>query len=187
MKKSILPVLLLLLWIQNVFADPNKTAQFLMNDPISLLDFGSYKLENEIKVHRNSLVIKHNPPHTVFVDYNWEENKIEIKLSYGDVGNPPKAEIKKEIIAIVGALKKILGVTPAGKTYHKDGFSSVPEFFSHKGYISKDRPKDVEKEIDLLVEFKVVYYVQNYSRYFECRNPLMSDSAKGLICSDYIQ
>lgn len=176
-----------MLWVQNAHADPNTTAQFLMNDPVSLLDFGIYRLENEIKIHRDTLVIKHKPPHTVFVDYNWEENKIEIKLAYGDVSNPPMAEIKKEIITILGALKKILGVSPTGKAYHKDGFSNVPEYFSHKGYISQNRPQNVEKEIDQLVEFKVVYYVQNYSRYFECKNSLISDSAKGLTCSDYIQ
>jgi hypothetical protein len=187
MKKIINSVLLLMLLVPNAYADPNTTAQFLMDDPVSLLDFGVYKLENEIKVHRKALVIKRQPPHTVFVDYNWEENKIEIKLAYGDVGNPPIAEIKREIITILGTLKKILGVSPAGKAYHKDGFSSVPEYFSHKGYISKNKPKNVEKEIDQLVEFKVVYYVQNYSRYFECKNSLISDSAKELTCSNYIQ
>ena len=117
MKKIIISVLLLMLLVPNAHADPNTAAQFLINDPVSLLDFGIYKLENEIKVHRNALVIKHKPPHMVFVDYNWEENKIEIKLSYGDVGNPLIAEIKKEIVSILGALKKILGVSPAGKPY----------------------------------------------------------------------
>jgi len=164
-------------------AEPGQSAKFLMNEPTSLLDFGIYKLENHIRSYKDTLRIKHQPPDSVFVDYNWDKNRIIIGLSYGEAGKPRIEEIKNEIQAAINALKGRYGVGADGKLLHKGLYSGISEYFSHKGYQSKGRPEGLEKEIDQMVELKVVYHIQNYSRYFECSSMFLGDE---LICSGYL-
>ena len=179
-------VCLLAAFVPQAQAEPNESANFLINDSVSLLDFGIYKLENEIKGFRNDLTIRFQPPHSSFVDYDWDENKIVIVLSYGDPGNPPIKEIKSEIKVVVAALKKKFGVGPTGEPFQKGGFSSIGDYFSHRGYTKKNMPQNLRREIDNLVEIKIIFYVQNYSRYFECRNRLTGNSSGKNTCTDYL-
>jgi hypothetical protein len=186
MKYFIIIVCLLAASVQSLWAEPNETSTFLINDPISLLDFGMYKLENDIKSYRDDLPIKHQPPYSVFVDYDWDENKIFIVLSYGTPGNPLIKEIKNEIKKVLIILKRNFGVGPKGEPFQKGGFSSISDYFSHRGYTKKNIPQTFKKDIDQLMVFKVVYYVQNYSRYFECRNMLVGNSIDDIQCTDYL-
>lgn len=186
MKIFLIIVCLLAASVQGLQAEPNETSTFLINDPISVLDFGMYKLEKDINAYRNDLPIKHQPPHSVFVDYDWDENKIFIVLSYGEPGNTPITEIKTEIKKILTVLKRNFGVNIKGEPFQKNGFSTIAEYFSHRGYTKKNIPQNFKKDIDQMVVFKVVYYVQNYSRYFECRNMLVGNSIEGIQCTDYL-
>jgi hypothetical protein len=120
------------------------------------------------------------------VDYDWDENKITIVLSYGDPGNPPVKEIKSEMKSVVAALKKNFGVAPTGEPFQKGGFSSVGDHFTHRGYSKKNMPQNLKREIDNMVEIKIIFYVQNYSRYFECRNRLVGSSSETITCTDYL-
>ncbi|MEW6671311.1 MAG: hypothetical protein AB1427_06380 [Thermodesulfobacteriota bacterium] len=186
MKILILIVSLLAAGATPSLAEPDEGASFLINDSVSMLDFGIYKLENEIRAIRNDLTIRFEPPYSAFVDYDWDKNKIMIVLSYGDPGDPPVKEIKSEITTVVAALKKKFGVTPAGDPFEKGGFSSIGDYFSHRGYTRKNTPRNLRRDIDKLVEIKILFYVQNYSRYFECRNRLVGSSSENIICTDYL-
>lgn len=186
-KRTIFLLVLLLGFARHLPAEPDATARFLMNDPITLMDFGIYRLENDIKAFQNALKIKQQKPHTVLVDYFWDENRIKIILSYGDTLNPPKKEIEIEIGKVVRLLKQKFGVDAAGKIRHASGYSGIAEYFSHKSYVSQNRPPNLEKDIDKMIEIRVVYYVQNYTRYFECRNKLVGEPADKIICSDYLR
>ena len=186
MKIAILTVCLLAAGLQQVQAEPNESAKFLIHDAVSLMDFGIYKLENDIKGLRDDLTIRFQPPHSSFVDYDWDANKIVIVLSYGDPGNPPIKELKTEIRSVVATLKKNFGIAPTGEPFQAGGFSSVGDYFSHRGYTKKNTPPNLRREIDHLVEIKIIFYVQNYSRYFECRNRLVGSSIEETRCTDYL-
>ena len=186
MKIAIMIGCLLAACLQQVRAEPNESAKFLINDAVSLMDFGIYKLETDIKGLRNDLTIRFQPPHSSFVDYDWDANKIVIVLSYGDPGNPPIKELKTEITSVVAALKKNFGVAPTGEPFQAGGFSSMGDYFSHRGYTKKNMPPNLRRDIDHLVEIKIIFYVQNYSRYFECRNRLVGNSSEEISCSGYL-
>lgn len=186
MKIAAIIVCLLAVWVSQARTEPNESANFLINDSVSLLDFGLYKLENEIKRVQNDLTIRFQPPHSSFADYDWDENKIVIVLSYGDPGNPPVKEIKAEMKLIVAALKKNFGIAQTGEPFQKGGYGSVGDYFSHRGYTKKNMPQNLRREIEKLVEIKVVFYVQNYSRYFECRNRLVGSSSDEITCTGYL-
>ena len=184
MKKLFGVLLLLLIFVQNSAAEPTPSAHFLMNEPVSLMDLGIYKLEKDIKGLQDKLTVNHTAPFNVSVDYNWDENKIAIQLTYGYEGNPPKKIIQNGIKKVFQVVKGFLGVNAQGKVYHKSGFSKVSEYFSHEGYVIKDRPKYIEKEIDQIVELKVIYSIQNFSRIFECKNMLVGRAFNEIVCTD---
>jgi len=186
LKKAIVLLLLLAGLAAPVWAEPDETSGFLINDSVSMLDFGLYRLENAVNALRQELFIKFEPPYSSFVDYSWDENRIVIVLSYGNPGNPPIKEIKADIKTVVAALKKKFGVKPNGQPLQQGGSSTVADFFVHKGFNRKSMPPDMRQKIDRLVEIKVVFYVQNYSRYFECRNRLVGDSSDKIVCTGYL-
>jgi hypothetical protein len=107
-------------------------------------------------------------------------------LSYGDPANPPVKEIKSGIKTVVAALKKKFGIAATGEPFQKGGFSSIADYFAHRGYSKKNMPQNLRSEIDKLVEIKIIFYVQNYSRYFECRNRLAGSSSEDITCTDYL-
>jgi len=83
-------------------------------------------------------------------------------------------------------LKKKFGIAATGEPFQKGGFSSIADYFSHRGYSKKNMPQNLRPEIDKLVEIKIIFYVQNYSRYFECRNRLAGSSSEDITCTDYL-
>jgi len=174
----------LMLFVQPVRAEPNESAHFLMNEPASLMDLGIYKLEKDILGLQKHLVVNRTTPFDVSVNYNWDENRITIQLTYGYEGNPSKKIIKNGIKNVFQQIKGFLGVNEKGQVYHKRGFSKASDYFSHEGYLIKDRPKDLEKKIDQIVELKVVYSVQNFSRIFQCKNMLVGRRIDEIVCSD---
>jgi hypothetical protein len=184
MKKRFTVLIFLLLYAQTAQAEPSPTTHFLMNEPASLLDLGIYKLEKDIKGLQKDLVVNHTTPFDISVDYNWDENRIAIQMTYGYEGNPPKKIIRIGIKKVFQRLKGFLGVDPQGKVYHKRGFSKVSDYFSHEGYVIKNRPKDLEKEIDQIVELKVIYSVQNFSRLSECKNMLVGRRVSEIVCTN---
>lgn len=184
MKKLIAISTFLMLFAQTVWAEPTESAHFLMNEPVSLMDLGIYRLEKDIKGLQKDLVVNHTAPFDVSVNYRWDENEITIQLTYGYEGNPPKKIIQIGIKKVFQQLKGFLGVSEKGQVYHKRGFSKVSDYFSHEGYVIKNRPKDLEKEIDRMIELKVIYSIQNFSRIFECKNMLVGSSIDKIVCSE---
>ena len=100
-----------------------------MNEPVSLLDFGIYKLEKDIKEYQKDLEINYTAPFDASVDYNWDENTIVIQLTYGYEGNPPQKIIRAGIKKVFQLVKSFFGVNTKGEVYHKRGFSKVSESF----------------------------------------------------------
>ena len=182
----IIVVSLLAAIVTQARAAPNASAHFLINDSVSLLDFGIYKLENEIKRFRDDLTVRFQPPYSSFVDYDWDENKMTIVLSYGDPGNPPIKDMKNDIKAVLAALKKNFGIGPTGEPFQKGGFSNIGDYFVHRNYTKKNMPQNLRRDIDNMIEIKIIFYVQNYSRYFECRNRLVGKSSDEITCTGYL-
>ena len=137
MKPIRIALILLVACVGTAVAEPDDAVRFLMNDPVSLLDFGIYRLENDIRAERGRLLIVHEPPETVFVDYSWDENRIVIGLAYGVSGNPPKKKIQREIKTVFQTLKAKFRVDPKGRVFPREALSGLPEYFSHRTYVSK--------------------------------------------------
>ena len=184
MKNVLIPLILLAALVQVAGAEPDGSAKFLMDAPVSLLDFGIYKLEKDLKGLKKDLAVQRAFPFNIAVNYDWEKNNIVIQLTYGYEGNPPPKTIRNGVRNVLKHIRGFLGVDPKGKVYHKRGFSKAADYFSHQGYIIKNRPPALEKNIDQMIALSVIYSVQNFSRIFECRQMLTGSQVDKVGCTE---
>ena len=71
-----LAFLLLISWSSTPMSEPTPSISKILNDPISLMDFGIYKLEQFIRSD-STLTLKGTAR---FVYYDWDSNKINIDV-----------------------------------------------------------------------------------------------------------
>jgi len=184
MKKLLVLFMLFTALAPDAGAEPNEAAKFLINEPVSLLDFGIYRLEKDLNGLKRNLAVHHALPFDITVNYDWEKNKIIIQLTYGFEGNPPPKTIRNGVRNVLKQIRGFLGVDSKGKVYHKRGFSKAADYFSHEGYLIKNRPAALEQHIDQMTVLSVIYSVQNYSRIFECRQTLTASRVDQTVCSE---
>lgn len=145
-KKTALLISLLCISItDSAFAEPSPTVRYLMNEPVSRLDWGIYQLQKELEELN------------VSVRYNWDENRIEISKSSSETPkdlNQAKILCKEE----VSNLKIILGVNPEiGKPYGENSFLWV--FFRHEGYKLKSEPETLWEDLDNITRLSVTFRI----------------------------
>ena len=133
-----------------------------MNEPVSLLDFGLYQVENEMKANcqttkeayflgKKNLRIN-NLIMTCYTNYIWKLNRINLSILLVDfdkqLSNEQLRQLSKEFIKgirthfgiIEGELVKI-GEGEGAK-------SIISSYFSHRGYRTNIITKDNYNEID---------------------------------------
>ena len=77
--KKCIPIVLFLLFISvgTSKAEPTPTISYLMNTPVSMLDFGIFKLNTRFESYSDKLRIGKTEP-LITVEYEWDSNRIEI-------------------------------------------------------------------------------------------------------------
>jgi len=148
--------LLIGLWtvnIQTVFAEPSSSIQFLMREPVSMMDWGIKNIEDHLHRHR-TLFIQNDKSlfevePAVTVVYNWEKNQIQISIGLRtreQVHKTPQGitDIRSHVEWVIKYLRGSLTMKP------------YDAFFRHRGFRSKDSPQNLESELIGLTELTVV-------------------------------
>lgn len=130
-------LMLLLLPCSQVTAEPDAKVQWLMDEPVSLFDFGIYRLREYLEHREEGEVRLGGSPTRVTAYYVWDENRIYIVATTVDAA--PEAEIS----------------TWCENTFHRLvnqtlGPNPHSMLFSHHGYISAGEPKDHEEHLNSL-------------------------------------
>lgn len=122
-------------------AEPDSTIKYLIDEPVSMLDYGIARMERMIPPPVNG---------NVSVSYSWEENRIIISVDFiphrQDPYNPPykdKEEAKNKIKEYLKKLKIFLKTTSFNEVY-----------FNHAGYRSPNEPKDLDSKLKNITEIK---------------------------------
>lgn len=135
----------------SVSAEPSNTVKWLMNEPLTLFDYGLIKMEerlNDDKCLFDSC--------TTEIDYNWNDNQIEIVRNIEmtkNVFKTTKENLKKVIRnEVMGISLKLVG-------------DKLLNNFSHKGFAKKDLPSNLSDELSKIIEIKVILnnYEDSYS------------------------
>ncbi|HHE74616.1 MAG TPA: hypothetical protein ENL37_05970 [Desulfobacteraceae bacterium] len=147
--------LLLFLWIvtmQPAAAEPTPSIQFLMREPVSMMDWGIKNIEDYLYRHRTLLIQSEKtlfePEPAIEVAYNWEQNQIRISISLRTCEQVQKtsqglSDIRLHVEWVIKYLRGSLTMKP------------YDAFFRHRGFRSKESPQSLESELAGLTELIV--------------------------------
>jgi len=158
--------LILLIISTTVYAEPSPTVKYLMNDSLTMFDLGLYRLDNYIKERAASFLPKTIVKYNVYTDvgYNWNTNKIIIKMSIVFSEKITEKQQKEFCKRTLDNYKKWLP-------------SVIPGFFMHHGFQKKDepKPKKVKDEILNIAILKIAVYPGEEQPSLIAKSALMED------------
>ncbi len=157
MKKLILFIIFLLLAVP-IFAEPTLAIKALMDDSVSMLDWGIFKLENML----NSSFLAEKFNISIKVYYVWNSNRLIIyadsSLSQTDQKKMSEQEGKEWCKNVVKGIKFSVGIDPntvGGRGFKGSSYLSV--FFSHVGFSRTDTATEkIAEELDNITEIRVL-------------------------------
>jgi hypothetical protein len=141
-----------LLIISPAGAEPSSSVEYLMREPVSMLDWGLAQIEQDLFRKQDVLTgNKQNlfdPEPTIRVDFAWEENRIQIFLKL-----TLRAEVKKTPQRMTGIRQHVEFVI----TYLRGGLTMHPydAFFRHKGFRSKESPKNLDEDLVTITDIHI--------------------------------
>jgi hypothetical protein len=133
-------------------AEPSRAVQFLMQEPVSMMDWGLKNIEDHL--YRNRAVLTENETSwfakepSITVDYLWEKNTIQISITLHTTEKTQQTskrmfDIRSHIKLMVTFLRGTLTMKP------------YDAFFRHKGFRSKESPEDLSGELSEMTELIV--------------------------------
>lgn len=158
MKHVIRPCIGLLVvfwWIvtmQPAIAEPTPSIQYLMREPVSMMDWGLKNIEDHLYRHRTLLVQSEKslfePEPTIAVLYDWEKNQIRISIGLRTCKQVQKmsqglSDIRSHVEWVIKYLRGSLTMEP------------YDAFFRHRGFRNKESPRSIEPELAGLTELTV--------------------------------
>ena len=138
-----------------VMAEPTPAVQYLMNEPVSMLDWGLYRMEEKIKKYFDFPDFpKGGNPWVFEFNYNWDSNRIMISVGIvRELDSPAKDQCRNVISAIRGYALGNFWEGVKGDPQKNGSF--LAKCFSHSGYTKTDIPEGLLKEIDQIIEIQV--------------------------------
>ena len=148
-------------------AGPPDTVQQLMAEPATMFDLGIVRLEN---------FLRNNQPGTLHVSYDWERNKIQIKvvrtnrMSRGEK-NRSVEDLRRFVQHDITKIRNDLNVNPAtGET--DPGYTTLENCFRPAGYPNRDGQTALKNELYDMTEISVKVIVHRDEAFVEARAPL---------------
>jgi len=153
--KPCISFFLVFLWtlaLQPAAAEPMPSIQFLMREPVSMMDWGLKNMEDYLYRHRSLFVQSEKslfePEPTITVLYDWEKNRIRISIGLRtckQVQNMSEgiSDIRSHVEWVIKYLRGSLTMKP------------YDAFFRHRGFRSKESPRSLEAELAGLTELIV--------------------------------
>ena len=133
-------------------AEPTPSIQFIMKEPVSMMDWGLKNIEDHLYRHRSLFIqneksLFESEP-TIAVVYNWEENQIQITIGLRTCVQVQKtsqglSDIRSHVEWVLKYLRGSLTMKP------------YDAFFRHRGYRNKESPQTLESELAGLTELVV--------------------------------
>ena len=154
----------------NVNAEPSNVTNYLMNQNLSMMDWGLYRLQNMLKI--NYPISRGNSIHA---DYDWKTDKIEI---IGNISVDEKSidKNKKTCKKRVNLLRSTLGYYKQSESKYKYiELYGIHNFFISQSFKPTNLPKNFNMHIPNITYIKVKVRVNtDYNLTVSCEGELLS-------------
>lgn len=160
MYRALVSIFLLapLLYICSVAnAEPTRTAQWLMDEPMSLFDWGIYKTDKKLSDLKQAKQSFLNEFFYSAAEYDWSANRIRLKVNF--IGKGTEAECIDNIKRAKGAFLNFTWAERDQPRAAKEVFASL---FSHEGgYRSKSEPPNIGEQLANMSVLEGTIYVRS--------------------------
>jgi hypothetical protein len=180
-------MLIVLLLNTGAFSEPTSSVKYLMNQPVSMFDWGIDRMEKHLYAVGTKGMLTF--PDTSNLDvryffapsisYDWDSNRIDVLLVCSDFDRKMDIEKAKRLCrTAIANTKTILGSMEGILLY---GDSVSGRWFSHKGYTKTSEPKNLYKEIDNIILIRADILLKEITiskdksaTSLKCESPLLS-------------
>ena len=150
-------------------AEPSPAVEYLMREPVTMLDWGLTRIEAYLFRNRgvltgnNGNLFEADP--SIQVVYAWEENRIQIFLKM-----TLKTDVKKTPQRMAGLRQHAEFVV----AYLRGGFTMHPyeAFFRHEGFRSKESPENLGQDLAAITDIHITICDHQENILSRCRAPL---------------
>jgi hypothetical protein len=158
---------------QFAVAEPNDALRFLMNEPVSMLDWGFRNIEDHLIRNQEALTATEKDllkkTVSVSADYDWSKDAIRIsiglRLSEKTQKTPMMlADVREHVEFIVRYLRGGLTMNP------------YDAFFRHKGFRHRETPENMENKLSTVTELIVTVRDKDSNILSMCSAPLLGDT-----------
>ena len=163
----------LLAWITTASAEPSSVVRFLMNQPVSVFDYGLIQLEEQFAEQHFYGIAKPVPLNT-HAAYDWNANRIYLsfRIMIEEV-NVSQSVLKDICESSIWHARTILGVGPdTGKLEDEVALGML---FEPRSFTVKDAPHNVNEELSAIIDLRSTVSTSDpKSKAVRCRGRLLN-------------
>jgi hypothetical protein len=170
---AVMVLAVLFLWpSRSAMAEPDRAVRFLMEAPVSMLDWGLKNIEDHLMRNREILTkhekeLFHKEP-SVSADYDWSGDVIRISIGLRLSGKIQKttdtlAEVNEWVAFIIKYVRGVLTMNP------------YDAYFRHKGFRSRETPENLDEKLSESTELVVTVRDTDSNILSMCKAPLVGE------------
>ncbi|WP_105901063.1 hypothetical protein [Vibrio gangliei] len=154
----------------NLSAEPSRSISYLMEDSLSMFDWGVFRMESSmttIKFKELDLI-----SHYGRADYDWDSNRINLEtVVYPSYKSLEKLGSKAICRQAITQVKEHFGYGIDEDDLR--ALFGIPSYFKHTGYVKKNVPESLGKDLENATKFSVQVYASKldkapYNQYQHC-------------------
>lgn len=153
-------------------AEPGRVTKSLMDEPMSIFDWGIFKLDQKLETFRQFKTVFMGEYLMGSAAYDWDADRIRINLGFIGTGS------QAECIENLKRAKLALLNFPAEAELRTAASKAMSSFFSHEGgYQSARQPKDAGEVLANMTVIEATVYViasNGYAPKSKCQTTLRS-------------
>ncbi len=149
-----LPLALVLLTTP-ILAEPSPSISYLMNEPVSMLDWGIYRLQSLIEYQGViEAPVETFQKQICLVLYDWDTNRLRLSfMIYPRFRSLQKTPAKQVCSSIVMRIRQIFGCAPGWESTRR--ITGIGTHFHHRFYEKKDYPETLDRDIEAITYIDV--------------------------------
>ena len=156
-------VIVLFIFSGNCNAEPDATVNYLLNDVMTMFDFGIYRMGKLLEYEAK------NQDFMSSVSYDWNENRLTLRLKATRPKILKKSLAKADCRAIIIAVEKRF-------TIHNMNWC-----FTHLGFDRPSQPEEIGRKMFNITDIDLTYRYRNNKSTMKCNTALNSSDIQ---CSE---
>ena len=183
--RAIIVICVVLLAASPAAAEPGPIGNWLMSQPLTLWDKGMMAMREDAREAAKAVAAEKGTTHWITVAYDWKDNEIEVSFSvWGFGGELSHQHCNQTRRAFIFGLIGYRTDLDENEISRGRATGQIRTWFSHIGFVRKNRDKDLEKKLARIIFVKTALYrspklttVSSFKPSIECRARLTVSDA----------